>query len=1747
MSSALYKDAPYYGISTMRASHQIWFPHSTVNEAAGQHTNTIKYIYEDGTTAAPTVTQEVNMVRDLTLSLSAETIADIQTYAATHTADEILDYIKEKYEVTADTGWKVNNAVNTTTAYDAVTTPTIEGYTASIQSTNANGVSTSDASSVHAILSIPETIVENGQLTDAYKNNGTTGIPENYVTVVVYKKTQTQQTATITYVDSTTGNTLTVDTVTGDSNATIDYSTADKIKALEDQGYVLVTDGFPSGAVFDDDTSVDQSYTVTLKHDTATSTPDKPATPGEPINPNDPDGPKWPTEAGEVSKDVTLTVTYSDAGEKTPANNVQTATWNRTVTVDKVTGEVVSSTDWTPDKTTYNAVTTPVVEGYYADTAEVTAQTVTQEDITIPVVYKPLGMIIPVDPSGNPIPGTKTPQYNNDPDDPTKGGATPVPDVPGYTPQVPSVTPEKPGEDTPVIYVPVTPGTQQATITYIDQTTGEPITIDRAQGASNTPINYTTADKIKELTDKGYILVSDEFPSDATFDDDDQVDQNFNVTLKHDTATSTPDKPATPGEPINPNDPDGPKWPTEAGEVSKDVTLTVTYSGAGDQTPANNVQTATWNRTVTVDKVTGEVVSTTDWTANKTTYDAVTTPVITGYYADTAEVTAQTVTQENITIPVVYKPLGKIIPVDEDGNPLPDALTPQYNNDPSDPTKGGETPTPTIPGYHTETSTVDPDDPGSDTKVVYVKDDVDKYTLTENFVDDKGNKLADSVVKGDYTKGTDYDVTSDTKVIPGYYLTAVPTNATGTFGTENVTVDFVYAELGKIIPVDENGDPLPSAPTPQYNNDPSDPTKGGATPVPDVPGYTPQVPSVTPEKPGEDTPVIYVPVTPGTQQATITYIDQTTGEPITIDRTQGASNTPINYTTADKIKELTDKGYILVSDEFPSDATFDDDDQVDQNFNVTLKHDTATSTPDKPATPGEPINPNDPNGPKWPTEAGEVTKDVTLTVHYVGAGENTPADNVQQATWQREVMVDKVTGEVVSSTDWTPSQTAYSAVTTPIITGYYADISVVPSQTVTQNNIEVTVTYKPLGHIIPVDPAGDPLPEAPTPSYENDPNDPTKGGTTPVPDIPGYHPATPSVTPDKPGEDTPVVYVKDEPQKATITYIDQNTGDPITIDTVTGDPNTPINYTTADKIKELTDKGYVLVTDEFPSNATFDGDNNVDQNFNVTLKHDTTTSTPDKPATPGEPINPNDPNGPKWPSEAGEVTKDVTLTVHYVGAGENTPADNVQQATWQREVTVDKVTGEVLSATDWTPNKTSYDSVTTPVITGYYADIAVVPNQAVSQDNIELTVTYKPLGHIIPVDPAGDPLPEAPTPSYENDPNDPTKGGETPVPDIPGYTPQQPTVDPEDPGKDTPVTYVPVPKDQTAKIVYVDAKTGETIQTDTTTGKSGERIDYTTADKIQDFINKGYVLVEDGFKAAGDPTYDDDESQDQTFIIKLNHAVAPVGPNDPHEPGTPINPDDPNSPLWPNLDQYNKQYTSTVHFVDENGNKLRDDVVQTSTWTRNLLIDKVTGEILNPDEPWTPDKENYAEVNVPVINGYYADKAVVPGDPTQQKDLETSVTYKKIGVIVPVDENGVPIPGAPTPQYKNDPNDPTKVIVTTTPDVPGYSATIGSVDPIDPGANTPVIYKKDTTSTPEPQNSTPTTPTAKTVATEPQATTPVTQTQTTTQKQAVKATTATELPQTGDEEDTTQTLLGVTLLAGLAGLVGFGKKRKTKS
>ncbi|WP_217937840.1 MucBP domain-containing protein, partial [Ligilactobacillus murinus] len=195
--------------------------------------------------------------------------------------------------------------------------------------------------------------------------------------------------------------------------------------------------------------------------------------------------------------------------------------------------------------------------------------------------------------------------------------------------------------------------------------------------------------------------------------------------------------------------------------------------------------------------------------------------------------------------------------------PIPDAPTPQYPNDPTDPGKTTpDQPVPEIPGYRPEVPSVTPTDPGKDTPVKYVPIENAKYTLTERFVDEEGNEISPSVVKGtDYEEGSEYDVTGDAKVIDGYYLKAVSDNAKGKFGKDNVTVTFTYAKLGKIIPVDPEGNPIPDAPTPQYPNDPTDPGKTTPDqPVPEIPGYRPEVPSVTPTDPGKDTPVKYVPI-----------------------------------------------------------------------------------------------------------------------------------------------------------------------------------------------------------------------------------------------------------------------------------------------------------------------------------------------------------------------------------------------------------------------------------------------------------------------------------------------------------------------------------------------------------------------------------------------------------------------------------------------------------------------------------------------------------------------------------------------------------------------------------------------------------------------------------------------------------------------------------------------------------------------
>ncbi|MDO4670294.1 MAG: LPXTG cell wall anchor domain-containing protein, partial [Aerococcus sp.] len=162
---------------------------------------------------------------------------------------------------------------------------------------------------------------------------------------------------------------------------------------------------------------------------------------------------------------------------------------------------------------------------------------------------------------------------------------------------------------------------------------------------------------------------------------------------------------------------------------------------------------------------------------------------------------------------------------------------------------------------------------------------------------------------------------------------------------------------------------------------------------------------------------------------------------------------------------------------------------------------------------------------------------VTQTVHYVDKDGNEVAkDVVDTVTFEREGMVDLVTGEIVY-TDWKAidDDNIFDAKTSPVIEGFYADKAQVDEMTVTpdMSDQEITVTYNKLGHLVPDVPGVDPVP------YPNDPTDPSKPGQPIIPDVPGYTPVDPDgnplkpgdpypVDPEHPGNDTPIHY---EPNK----------------------------------------------------------------------------------------------------------------------------------------------------------------------------------------------------------------------------------------------------------------------------------------------------------------------------------------------------------------------------------------------------------------------------------------------------------------------------------------------------------------------------------------------------------------------------------------------------------------------------------------
>ncbi|GAB2028192.1 mucin-binding protein [Lactovum odontotermitis] len=178
------------------------------------------------------------------------------------------------------------------------------------------------------------------------------------------------------------------------------------------------------------------------------------------------------------------------------------------------------------------------------------------------------------------------------------------------------------------------------------------------------------------------------------------------------------------------------------------------------------------------------------------------------------------------------------------------------------------------------------------------------------------------------------------------------------------------------------------------------------------------------------------------QKVVYNVIDDTTGETLedSADFEDGVTDGTLTK-TKDDLQTIADgyvdKGYEIVSvDDVP--VTFDNDDATDQIVNIHLKHGQEVTT---------------------------GTREVDETIHYVYEdGSEAAPDKTDKVTFTQTTLTDKVTGEVISQTDWAAENddTTFETVTSPEIDGYTSDkptVDAVTDLTADSEDTEVTVTY----------------------------------------------------------------------------------------------------------------------------------------------------------------------------------------------------------------------------------------------------------------------------------------------------------------------------------------------------------------------------------------------------------------------------------------------------------------------------------------------------------------------------------------------------------------------------------------------------------------------------------------------------------------------------------------------------------------
>ena len=1101
------------------------------------------------------------------------------------------------------------------------------------------------------------------------------------------------------------------------------------------------------------------------------------------------------------------------------------------------------------------------------------------------------------------------------------------PEITGYIADkltVPSytVTMDSPDKEVTVTY---DADNETADFTYFDDTTNSTLNIVKKSGKSNTSIGYTTTDEINNYEKQGYTLVSDDTDGHSlNFDSLPAVDQHYMIHLKHKT------------ESVTRND---------------TVTRTIHYLyDDGNTAKPDKTQTVSFNETGTKDYVTSKTTWSND---DAQTVSRVITPSITGYTPDKSSIDGQTFKfgDKDVEVTVRYTANAQ-------------TATITYIDDTENKTLGSDKQN------------------GKFNQVITFEHDPAEVIKG---LEEKGYKL----VSNDFN-GNKYQANNSNNVF--YVHLKHDTKKVSQEHSANFTVHYIYKDGRQAKPdheqtlsFTENG--IQDLVTQKITWTPANSQKFDDVVTPVITGYTPDQNEVIGQTANFETGDRKVTVTylPDVQLGHINYIDDSTNKTLTRDDFSGRTNEHEDYTPIDRIQEFENKGYELVSNDYPDGGfNFDDNDQQDQVFNVHLKHGIVTVTTKKPQTPNTPINP-DPQSPKYPKDISNTNSDVKRTIDYKFKDGKTAQPTVNDSLhFERTVVIDKVTGDVLSDT-WTPSQD-FNDVQTPAIQGYTPDRTVVSDKNIGHDHQDIIehVVYSPDAQHMTItyidDTIGKTLHTDKLDGVSDQDTKQTTSNTIKQYEDQHYKLISDSTN----GQDL----IFDHNDKVDQSYevhfvhgehaINQTTSPKQTIHYVYANGLARQGKVIDDNVQQLSFKrdGY---NDEVTGHDYWNAWTPATSQYKTVDSPVIQGYTPDKSSVDGSTVNPTD--------------KDIEITVTYYADRQTAHIIYVDKTT-NATLASDDLSGKSDKDSEYNTEdkigkyKSQHYVLTEDETNGkniifdhndkedqtYYVYFVHGTQKVNRQDTVTSTINYKfedgktaqptvtQTKHF-----SEDGVKDLVTGKITWDEAKPQKFDDIATKSIVGYTPDKDnvagsTVKFGDQDVEVIVTYHN--NVQTAKIIYIDDTEKKTLGSDKQNGKFNQVItfEHDPAEVIKGLEERGYKLVSDNFK-PGIKYQNDNKSN--IFEVHLVHTYEPV--------------------------ETSQTITETVHYIDANGKPVAPDHVATVvvkvTGTRDKVTDSITWN--------TPSTGHFDKVISPKLPNMIPDKKLIPGRDVQygDSDITESVVY----------------------------------------------------------------------------------------------------------------------------------------------------------